>query len=281
MARQRPLDRPAARPAELPGQALRPAGRARHPVLPRSRRHVESQRRPEPDVFTAWYLHDDPVSGHERIFVDSLPSQLRLEIQYALQQRCGERAGKAPAFIVMIMVRFLASSSTFSLLDRTEQEWRDASGKKRSNAAALVAWSRREVTDLAEGSGWDTEYPCDAWQMHRLGFESRDVLNFSPSAAAEGTGKTLDPMAAEHRPPPPARARTRRRAGPHGPDQQTRPRTRSPPPGHRQAVGPVRPLRRGPAGAVLARGTQRARRRRHLAGVSVAVKQPAQGNNSK
>ena len=78
----------------------------------------------------------------------------------------------------MIMVRFLASSGASSLLDRAEQEWREAFGKK-NNAIALLAWSRRQVTDLAEGSGRDAEYPRDAWQMHRLGFEGRNVLDFS------------------------------------------------------------------------------------------------------
>jgi len=135
--------------------------------------------RPEPAGFAARYLDDDPVPGHERIFLDSLPSQLKLEIQYALQRRCDERAGQAPPFIVMIMVRFLASSGASSLLDRAEQQWRDAFGKKQHNAIALLAWCRREVADLAEGSGWDAEYPRDAWQMHRLGFEGRNVLNFS------------------------------------------------------------------------------------------------------
>lgn len=135
--------------------------------------------RPEPGGFAARYLDADPVPVYERIFVDSLPPQLKLEIQYALQRRCDERAGKAPPFIVMIMVRFLASSGASSLLDRTEQEWRDAFGKKKSNAVALLAWSRREVADLAEGGGWDAEYPRDAWQMHRLGFEGRYVLDFS------------------------------------------------------------------------------------------------------
>ena len=134
--------------------------------------------RPEPGGFAGRYLDDHPVPVHERIFVDSLPPQLRLEIQYALQRRSGERAGKAPPFIVMIMVRFLASSGASSLLDRAEQEWREAFGKK-NNAIALLAWSRRQVTDLAEGSGRDAEYPRDAWQMHRLGFEGRNVLDFS------------------------------------------------------------------------------------------------------
>ena len=134
---------------------------------------------PEPGGFAARYLEDDPVPGHERIFLASLPSQLKLEVQYALQRRHGERAGQAPPFIVMIMIRFLAASGACSLLDRAEQEWRDAFGKKKSNAIALLAWSRRQVADLAEGTGWDAEYPRDTWQMHRLGFEGRNVLDFS------------------------------------------------------------------------------------------------------
>jgi integrase len=134
--------------------------------------------RPEPGGFAAGYLDDDPVPPHERIFLNSLPPQLKLEIQYALQRRRDERAGKAPPYIVMIMARFLAASGAFSLLDLTEQQWRDAFGKK-DNAIALLAWSRRQVADLAESGGWDAEYPRDAWQMHRLGFDGRNVLDFS------------------------------------------------------------------------------------------------------
>jgi integrase len=121
----------------------------------------------------------DPVLLHERIRLDGLPAQLKLEVQYALQRRHDERAGKAPPFIVMIMVRFLAGSGASSLLELTEQQWREAFGKKKSNALALLAWSRRQVADLAEGTGWDAEYPRDAWQMHRLGFDGRNVLDFS------------------------------------------------------------------------------------------------------
>jgi integrase len=134
--------------------------------------------RPEPAGFAARYLGGDPVPPHERIFLNSLPAQLKLEIQYALQRRCDERAGKAPPYIVMIMVRFLAASGASSLLGRDEEEWRDAYGKK-DNAIALLAWSRRQVADLAEGGGWDAEYPRDTWQTHRLGFEGRNVLDFS------------------------------------------------------------------------------------------------------
>ena len=135
--------------------------------------------RPPAAEFTAQWAEDEPGAGRERIRLDSLPAQLKLEVQYALQRRHDDRAGKALPYVVMIMVRFLAYSGASSLLDRTEQEWRTASGKKRSNATALLAWSRLQVTDLAQGAGWDAEYPRDAWQMHRLGFEGRNVLDFS------------------------------------------------------------------------------------------------------
>jgi integrase len=135
--------------------------------------------RPAAGAFAARWAADQPGAGPERVHLGSLAAHLKLEVQYALQRRCDERAGKAPPFVVMIMVRFLASSGESSLLDRAEQEWRDAFGRKRSNAIALLAWSRWQVADLAEGGGWGAEYPRDAWQMHRLGFEGRNVLDFS------------------------------------------------------------------------------------------------------
>src|SRR5260370_1424270 len=118
--------------------------------------------------------------GYERrIRLDGLPAQLKLEMQYALQRRHDERAAKAPPIVVMTAVRFLAASGASSLLDRTEQEWRDQLGRPRSKAAALLAWFRRQVADLAEGTGWDAEYGRDTWQMHRLGYGARRVLDFS------------------------------------------------------------------------------------------------------
>lgn len=135
--------------------------------------------RPGPEEFAGRYLAGDPVPGHERVRLDALPSLMKLEVQYALQRRSDDRQSKAPPFIVMIMVRFLAGSGSSSLLERTEAEWRQAFGKRQSNEAALLAWSYRQVADLADSGGWDAEYPRDAWQMHRLGFEGRRVLDFA------------------------------------------------------------------------------------------------------
>jgi integrase len=37
---------------------------------------------------------------------------------------------------------------------------------------ALLIYARRKVTDLAEGGGWDSEYPRDTWHVRRLGISS-------------------------------------------------------------------------------------------------------------
>ncbi len=136
--------------------------------------------RPPAAEFAAGWAAGVAAPGYERrIRLGSLPAHLKLEVQYALQRRHDERAAKAPPVVVMAAVRVLAASGVSSLLDRTEQEWRDQFGGPRSNAAALLAWFRRQVADLAEGTGWDAEYRRDTWQMHRLGYGARRVLDFS------------------------------------------------------------------------------------------------------
>ncbi len=140
--------------------------------------------RPPAAEFTAQWAEDEPGAGRERIRLDSLPAQLKPEVQYALQCRHDERAGKALPYVVMITVRFLASSGASSLLDRPEQEWRTAFGKKRSNATALLAWSRLQVTDLAQGAGWDAEYPRDAWQI-AIFLHARGIIG------ADGIGRAV------------------------------------------------------------------------------------------
>ena len=136
--------------------------------------------RPPAAEFAAAWAAGVTAPGYERrIRLDGLPAHLKLEMQYALQRRHDERTAKAPPVVVMAAVRFLAASGASSLLDRTEQEWRDQLGATRAKAAALLAWFRGQVADLAEGTGWDAEYGRDAWQMHRLGYSARRVLDFS------------------------------------------------------------------------------------------------------
>ena len=177
LARWRARSPPVA-PGGLPDRQLRAVGRTRKHWCRSHGATWKRRGRPRPAEFAAGWAAEDPGPARERIRLDGLPAQLKLEVQYALQRRHDDREGKAPPYVVMLTVRVLAASGASSLLDRTEQEWRDEFGK-RGNAVALLAWFRRQVADLAEGSGWDAEYPRDAWQMHRLGFEGRVVLDFS------------------------------------------------------------------------------------------------------
>jgi integrase len=135
--------------------------------------------RPSLAEFVRDWTTRDPVPRYERIQLGPLPAQLKLEMQYALQRRHDERAGKAAPLMVNNVVRVLAASGASSLLDRTEQEWRKPFGKGRPNAASLIVWSRRQIVDLAEGSGWDAEYGRDTWHMHRLGFTVRHTISFA------------------------------------------------------------------------------------------------------
>ncbi len=143
------------------------------------RKAWKSRGKPDAGEFAATWPGRDQVPQDERIFLGALPPQLKLEMQYALQRRDDERAAKTEPRIVLAVVRFLAASGASSLLERTEQDWRAQPRLPRGNPAALLAWSRRQITDLAEGTGWGTEYSRDTWQMHRLGFDGRCTLSFA------------------------------------------------------------------------------------------------------
>jgi integrase len=84
--------------------------------------------------------------------------------------------------VVMRVVRFLATSNAVSLLDLTEIRWREqislAAGRDRSQGT-LLAYLRRQVDDLADGGGWEAEYPRDVWQMRRLGFPGNQTLDLT------------------------------------------------------------------------------------------------------
>src|ERR1022692_861774 len=106
---------------------------------------------PDTAEFAARWASGTGTPGHERIRLGGLPAHLKLEMQYALQRRHDERAAKAPPFVVMIIIRFLAASGASSLLDRTEQEWRDDFGKKRGNAGRRP--DRRDDRPGRSGAG--------------------------------------------------------------------------------------------------------------------------------
>jgi integrase len=137
--------------------------------------------RPGPEQFALRFT-ETGIPGHERIYLHQLGPQLKLELQYALQCRHDERRSKLQPFVAMLIIRFLATCPVASLLDRTEQEWRQAYGRpapKDSTPRAFLVYARRRVEDLAgQGGGWDTEYPRDIWRLHNVGFPGRQTLGF-------------------------------------------------------------------------------------------------------
>jgi integrase len=122
-----------------------------------------------------------PPDDTQEADLSMLPRQLRLELQYALQCRADDRTVKVNPVVLRALVRYLATSGASSLLDRSEQEWRDdPPAVSVKLTVALLAYAHRTVTTLAEGEGWDAEYPRDTWHLRRLGTSyDTAVLDFT------------------------------------------------------------------------------------------------------
>jgi hypothetical protein len=105
-----------------------------------------------------------PPDGASCVDLRGLPGQLRLEMQYVLQRRRDDLQAKTRPGTARAVVRFLTQSRARSLLDRSEQQWREAFPRPRDSAPqrhGLLTYARRQIEDLAYGHGWDVEYPRD------------------------------------------------------------------------------------------------------------------------
>ncbi len=138
-------------------------------------------RRPDIDVFAATFLGRETLED-ETIRLGALGQRLRLEVQYALQCRGKERATKTLPPTVRRMVKFLTTTTTASLLDRSEAQWRATFGQwalNDANTRSLLIYARRKVEDLFAGGGWEGEFPRDVWQLRRLGYPGSQTLDFT------------------------------------------------------------------------------------------------------
>ena len=138
-------------------------------------RQWKTQGCPDLDAFIG--DRDQPAAGErEQADLTALPDRLRLEIQYALQCRHDDNMIKTKPATVRSMIRWVAGSGTASLLDRSERDWRAScppQAVRSGHPVALLIYAHRKVAALAEGGGWDNEYPRDTWHMRRLGISSR------------------------------------------------------------------------------------------------------------
>jgi integrase len=130
--------------------------------------------RPDLEEFITGY--DQAPDGRERADLTGLPDRLRLEVQYALQCRHDDNMIRTRPTTIRSVTRWLAGSGCCSLLDRGEQDWRDACpphAARSQHPVALLIYAHRKVTALAEGEGWDSEYARDTWHLRRLGIDSQ------------------------------------------------------------------------------------------------------------
>jgi integrase len=110
--------------------------------------------------------------------------QLKLELQYALQCRHDERQVKTPAAVARPVIALAAASPVASLLDWPSQRWteffddRQAARHGQNGQLAFLRYACRCLEDLLCGSGWETEFPRDVWELRRLGIEGRKRLRF-------------------------------------------------------------------------------------------------------
>jgi site-specific recombinase XerD len=120
--------------------------------------------RPAPDRFIA----DCGLVGTACIDLRDLGPQLRLEIQYALQHRHDARSRTAAPRLVMPAVRHVKAMGVASLLDLSEQQWRQSAGSRVDGSTLFLLDARDAVEALRDGTGWEIEYPRDVWRVHKL-----------------------------------------------------------------------------------------------------------------
>ena len=136
--------------------------------------------RPDIDEFADRFATNTPLAG-EVIRLDRLAGQLKLEMQYVLQRRHDDRQGKLTPDVVMRVVRALAAAEVGSLLDHGEDAWQERTRLtiNDSRSRGFLGYACRVITDLAQGGGWEAEYPCDIWRMRRLGYDGDRTLRFT------------------------------------------------------------------------------------------------------
>jgi integrase len=120
--------------------------------------------RPDPDRF----ITDCELVGTACVDLHDLAPQLRLEIQYALQGRHDARSRAAAPRLVMPAVRHVKALGVTSLLDLSEQQWRQSAGSRVGESALFLLDARDAVEALRDGIGWEIEYPRDVWRLHKL-----------------------------------------------------------------------------------------------------------------
>ena len=132
--------------------------------------------RPDIDEFADAYADKPAVTEHIDLLL--LQPQLRLELQYVLQQRRDEQQARIQPRLLRHVCHVLARSGMRSLLEWPEQTWRERmlTGPGADAAARpFLTYAHRQLEHLCHGSGWDIEYPRDVWRLRNLGIDGQQA----------------------------------------------------------------------------------------------------------
>jgi integrase len=134
----------------------------------------------------AEFLFCCAIYGEPRFDLRGLTAQARLEIGYVLQCRVDERRARTTPRAIALLLRYLAEQQTVSLLDHSAGFWAaqvTARLGSTSTMRAFIGYAIDCLTDLRDGTGWESEYDADIWRLARLGlpvtrrarFDFRDI----------------------------------------------------------------------------------------------------------
>ena len=110
--------------------------------------------------------------------------QLTLELQYALQCRHDERQIKTRAVSARPVIALATASPVASLLEWPMPRWVEffdanhAARHEQNGQLAFLRYAYEQVQDLHVGTGWESEFARDIWELRRLGIEGRRRLRF-------------------------------------------------------------------------------------------------------
>ena len=133
--------------------------------------------RPDMAVFFADPGLPRGQGGAARIDFRGLPPRLKLELQYGVQRRREDQTVAAPFRVVMTAIRWARQAEVCSLLDLSEQQWRQLVRGRRGSAhdggmwgsgEAFLIYARDAAESLRDGIGWQVEYPRDVWRLGKL-----------------------------------------------------------------------------------------------------------------
>jgi len=110
--------------------------------------------------------------------------QLKLELQYALQCRHDERTINTPSAVARPVITLAVASGVGSLLEWPITRWVEffdanhSAQHGQNGQVAFLRYAYRQVEDLHQGCGWESEFPRDVWELRRLGIEGSRRLRF-------------------------------------------------------------------------------------------------------